>query len=215
MVLSQFEHLCVNNPNSTMIRQQEPSPTSNNASNNNQQVVVPPMPPTPVRKKSSVVGSPQNNSHKPFASRYNLQKQSLMDNCDNIIINNNNNNNNNIESFVQNCLHSQRAVVFLKNNTDKCCNYIHELFKSLCPPDEIAFYHLDEIPCDVGNAIFRYLHSKTGDNNNNCFVFVRGTHVPFSVLQMVLQQQAKSNCEMTSSAASGVVTTTQTDLSNE
>jgi len=114
------------------------------------------------------VGSERNNSDHPyFESRYDQQRSTWsMDEYD-------------IRSFIEDAIQSDRAVIFLKDHeSDALCRFVKELFSTECSSEDIAFYNLDEIP-HLGERVQEFLVEHCESTvSENCFVFVRGTHVP-------------------------------------
>ena len=125
-------------------------------------------------QRVAAVGSPRNNNDNPhFEYRLNRKRPYF--------------GNDSIQLFVAEAIQSHRAVVFSKDHkSDPLCNFIHKLFSTNCSSSEIAFYHLDEIP-QIGDRIQDYLaRNYDSTTSEKCFVFVRGKHVPFRIIQSIL-----------------------------
>ena len=127
------------------------------------------------------VGSPRNNSDNPHFGYRSDRKRRYFGN-------------DSIHLFVTDAIQSHRAVVFSKNHKDDpLCNYIHKLFSRNCSSDEIAFYHLEEIS-QIGDRIQHYLaNNYESTTSENCYVFVRGQHVPFRIIQNILAAATSRN----------------------
>ena len=97
-----------------------------------------------------------------------------------------------IRLFVSDAINSHRAVIFCKDHkNDPFCKYILELFLTNCSSDEIALYHLDEIP-QLGDRIREYLAANVDSAaSKKCFVFVRGKYVPFRIIQESLSATSR------------------------
>lgn len=121
------------------------------------------------------VGSQKNNSENPyFESSYDRQR-SLRSKSDYYIC-----------SFLEEAIKSHRAVLFTKNRTDPICNYVEHLFSTKCYGEDVAVYHWDEIPYQ-GERIQNHLATNfDSTTSKNCYVFVRGTHVPLQHIRNIL-----------------------------
>lgn len=90
------------------------------------------------------------------------------------------------QSFISEAIQSNRAVIFMKNREDPVCAYVEKLFSSLCSSSEFTVYRWDEIP-HQGDRIQSHLVAKFDSSTSmNCYVFVRGVHVPLARLRAIL-----------------------------
>merc|ERR1711933_307199 len=126
------------------------------------------------QRRVSAVGSPRNNSDNPHFGYQSDRMRHYFGN-------------DSIHLFISDAIQSHRAVIFSRDHkNDPLCKFIHKLFSTNCTSDEIAFYHLEEIP-QIGDRIQNYLTSNFESTiTENCYVFVRGQHVPFRIIQNIL-----------------------------
>mmetsp|Transcript_22924 Transcript_22924/g.25558 ORF Transcript_22924/g.25558 Transcript_22924/m.25558 type:complete len:205 (-) Transcript_22924:185-799(-) len=139
------------------------------------------------------IGSTKNNSNKPYImSRYYRQRSVRLDKKEYYI-----------QTFCDEAITNNRVAIFAKNKTDLICKKVEGLFISNIDDtklkSEMIVYHLDELPYQGGEKIQNYLRQNhDSSTTENCYVFIRGTHVPLAKLEETLGKSTTLSATKTS-----------------
>lgn len=131
------------------------------------------------------IGSTKNNSDKPYVMSLYYRQQSINLNKKEYYI----------QTFFEEAIKNNRVVIFAKNKTDPICKKVEGIFIANIDTklkSEMIVYHLDELPNQGGEKIRNYLtNNHDSSTTENCYVFIRGTHVPLATLEKTLGKSTR------------------------
>ncbi|MGK3745232.1 MAG: hypothetical protein ACI90V_012093 [Bacillariaceae sp.] len=150
----------------------------------------------PIVITTNKIGSTKNNSDRPYhKSRYTRQRTIMLSKKEYYT-----------RTFLEEAIQNHRVVIFAKNKSHPICKKVESFFiANVCGNNnnnnnniinnstkkilksEMIVYHWDELPYQGGQQMQKHLmENYDSTTTQNCYVFIRGTHVPLTKMETIL-----------------------------